>query len=345
MIIAAILPLSCAFEVSPNSPSPGETITISGRASPGQEISLSTSFGMGLPVEEGRYEYQTKVTVPQTPNRITVAAENVKDFNAGIKLGIWITKGFPPSGGKVRLSQANVPAGEYNLKMFGEAQPGSGEVGIEVEAETRVKADSQGRYALDVDTSGIPAGEYRIEVAGEAKNIQIGGTASSVSVASSPSKPTASRPQTESDLAQGSSRAKSLEITLDVVRWYANETGLKIENQSQFDQAERLLEKRLAGGYWKIIVRGEPLTEEAGNCLQQYCLVRSKGTCTGCRDKEIIVKGKRQPPAPALNATEKSDSTDGQPQEKAGLWNRIAGWIGIGTGLVIQAGGAASHSN
>jgi hypothetical protein len=81
------------------------------------------------------------------------------------------------------------------------------------------------------------------------------------------------------------------EINREVVEWYAKENGLEIKNTSQYDEAERLLKARLSGGYWKIIVEGEPLTEEAGNCLQKYCLVRGVDACKVCREKDIILKG------------------------------------------------------
>jgi hypothetical protein len=103
-----------------------------------------------------------------------VTAKNVKDLNAGVKMVIWITKRFEASGGIATVSQSDVPPGRYNLKMFGEASPGATVVPIKVEAETAVKADSEGRYSLAIDTSGIPAGDYNIEGDGDSKTIRIG---------------------------------------------------------------------------------------------------------------------------------------------------------------------------
>ncbi len=123
---------------------------------------------------EGKYEYETRVLIPQKPNRFTVTARNVKDLNAGVKMVIWITKRFEASGGIATVSQSDVPPGRYNLKMFGEASPGATVVPIKVEAETAVKADSEGRYSLAIDTSGIPAGDYNIEGDGDSKTIRIG---------------------------------------------------------------------------------------------------------------------------------------------------------------------------
>ncbi len=85
--------------------------------------------------------------------------------------------------------------------------------------------------------------------------------------------------------------AKPVGINQETVRWYARQIGLKYENSSQYDTAEKLLKERLRGGYWKIIAQGEPLTEEAGNCQQEYCLVRGVDACTVCRDRDMVLRG------------------------------------------------------
>jgi hypothetical protein len=169
-----------AFELSPVNPAPGQEVTLTGMAKPGEELSFQSSFTMNLPVAGGEYEYETTVQVPQKPNRFTVSANNVQDFNAGVKFGIWITKSFQASGGTARISQADVPPGRYNLKMFGKALPGSTQIPVNIEAQTQVKADSAGKYELAIDTTGIPAGDYRIQGAGDVKTISLGGDSASV---------------------------------------------------------------------------------------------------------------------------------------------------------------------
>lgn len=176
-LVLALISLASAFEVSPANPSPGEEIVIDGTSAPNEEVRLRSSFQMDLPVAEGKYEYETRVLIPQKPNRFTVTAQNVKDLNAGVKMVIWITKRFEASGGIATVSQSDVPPGRYSLKMFGEASPGATVVPIKVEAETAVKADSEGRYSLAIDTSGIPAGDYNIEGDGDSKTIRIGSKA------------------------------------------------------------------------------------------------------------------------------------------------------------------------
>lgn len=307
---AVLLPALClfvfasqamAFQITPANPEPGEQIILDGTAGPGEEVSFQSSFSMNLPVSNGQYEYETHVEVPQKPNRFTVSAGNVEQFNAGIKIGIWITKGFTPSGGRVSLSQADVLPGHYNLKMFGKALAGASSVPVTVQAETAVKADSTGRYRLAIDTTGIPAGDYVITGDGETKTVRLGGAGSSISSVAVASGATGSASSGSSagssgpSAAAGSSASSTgpIGVTRETVLWYAGLMGLDASNSSQYGQAEEQLERRLSEGYWKIIRRGEPLTEEAGDCMQEYCLVRGTDACTVCRDKDIILKGGR----------------------------------------------------
>jgi|WetSurMetagenome_2_1015567.scaffolds.fasta_scaffold01215_18 hypothetical protein len=318
-----LLSIGCGFDVSPTNPNPGDRITLNGMASPDEQVSLRSSFSMDLPVTAGQYEYATRVDIPQKPNRFTVTAKNVQDFNAGVKLGIWITKGFPASSGMARISQADVPPGEYDLKMFGNALPGSSVIPVTVEAETLVMADSEGKYVLDIDTSGIPAGEYRIEAAGVTKTIQIGSKSSSSRSAS-----IAKDDDDDTKAVDFKPTEKPVEITPYVVRWYANYTGLRIENSSQYDEAEELLKKRLKGGYWKIISKGDPLTEEAGDCQQEYCLVRGADACTICREKDKILnpeKSSQKPKGGPLNGSEIGGPESNPPQKN--LISRLLEWI------------------
>ena len=333
LIIFILSSICSAFDLSPANPSPGDKITLTGTAPPSEEVSLRSSFTMNLPVAAGQYEYETSVEIPQKPNRFEVTARNVQDFNAGVKLGIWITKSFPASSGTASISQSDVPPGRYKLKMFGEALPGSTTVPVEVMAETKITTDSSGKYTLNIDTSGIPAGDYRIEGAGDAKTIRLGGAGSVTTPTSSGGNGRSGdgEDDKESSTIQA---AKPVSINRETVSWYAQQMGLKTENSSQSDEAEKLLKKRLSGGYWKIIARGDPLTEEAGDCLAEYCLVRGVDACTICRDKDIILKGSqsskqsdRKELSPTTSPKNQSQQTAESTEEK-GFLSTVTDWIG-----------------
>lgn len=260
------------------------------------------------------------------PNRFTVTARNVKNLNAGAKLFIWITKSFQASSGQMTLSQADVPPGTYDLKMFGEAMSGSSKVTVEVVAETTVTANSQGKYNMVIDTFGIPAGTYRIEEASDSKTIRIGSSSYSPSY----------RYQSSSDVKETSSVSPAKQIpdqmTPDMVRCYASQINLDTKDPRQYAEAENRLKQRLSGGYWKVIVRDEPLTETAGDCDQKFCMVRVIDACTVCREGDMLIKANKSAERPKIsekNATISHQNMN-QPQavmEKKGFTNMFIDWI------------------
>jgi hypothetical protein len=336
IFIYLVISVGLAFELSPANPAPGQEVTLTGTAKPGEDLSFQSSFTMNLPVTGGEYGYETTIQVPQKPNRFTVSANNVQDFYAGVKFGIWITKSFQASGGTARISQADVPPGRYNLKMFGKALPGSTEVPVNIEAQTQIKADSAGTYKLAIDTTGIPAGDYRIQGAGDVKTIRLGGGSSSASPFVDINELAGSDATPESQV------LKPVEINRETVEWYAGQIGFETKNASQYDEAEKLLEKRLSGGYWKIIRQGEPLTEEAGNCLQEYCLVRGADACDVCREKDIILKGgqpsqqsSRSETGLALLSANQSSSQSEKSEPGSGFLSTVANWIGGLLGMLL----------
>ena len=146
---------------------------ITGTSEPNSENTFISSFTMNLPVTSEKYNYETEIRVPNKPNRFSVTARNVQNLNAGVKMGIWITKSFESRDGVVHLSAADIPTGRYKLKVSGSAMPGANEVPISIEAETGVLADSSGSYKLVIDTTGIPEGDYLIEGDGDEDSAHI----------------------------------------------------------------------------------------------------------------------------------------------------------------------------
>lgn len=173
MLIFILISPGTSFELSADSVTAGENLIITGTSEPNSENTFISSFTMNLPVTSEKYNYETEVKVPNKPNRFTVTARNVQNLNAGVKMGIWITKSFESRDGVVHLSAADIPTGRYKLKVSGSAMPGANEVPITIEAETGVLADSSGSYKLIIDTTGIPEGDYLIKGDGDEKTVRI----------------------------------------------------------------------------------------------------------------------------------------------------------------------------
>ena len=131
-----------------------------------------------------------------------------------------------------------------------------------------------------------------IEGDGDTKTISLGGSRQTLSSSGSVAENRIRKIDSENaddEISLAREKTKQAKITREVVQWYAKEMGMDVKNESQYEVAERLLEKRLLKGYWIVIGRGDPLTEMAGNCEQEYCLVRGVDACTICREKDILL--------------------------------------------------------
>ncbi len=125
-----------------------------------------------------------------------------------------------------------------------------------------------------------------------------------------------------------------MEITSATVQWYANKTGLDSGIPANMTPPKSASKSRLSGGYWQVIARGDPLTEEAGNCEQDYCLVRGVDACKECREKDMLQKENKSSEKPDIleknvsavsqNLTEPQASEPGQ--EKSFI-RRVTDWI------------------
>lgn len=165
------------LETIPKNPEPGDEITISGVASPNQEITITSSFKDTIQVSAGKYRYDLKdIEIPSKPNRFTVTTKNVKNLRVGVKILIWITKSFPASGGVATLSLGDVPPGNYDIKIFGDAANGASTVDLHVTASLKTKADSNGNFKAKIGTKGLPPGTYTISAkapVGASKTISV----------------------------------------------------------------------------------------------------------------------------------------------------------------------------
>ena len=165
------------LETIPKNPEPGDEITISGVASPNQEITITSSFKDIIPVSAEKYRYDLKdIEIPSKPNSFTVTTKNVKNLRVGVKILIWITKSFPASGGVATLSLGDVLPGNYDVKIFGDAVNGASTVDLHVTASLKTKTDSNGNFKAKIGTKGLPPGVYTITAAapdGASKTISV----------------------------------------------------------------------------------------------------------------------------------------------------------------------------
>ncbi|APH38532.1 hypothetical protein BHR79_02860 [Methanohalophilus halophilus] len=186
LFITLLLGISTAsaFEVSPSNPTVGDEITISGTGS-GDSVDASVAFTKNVDVDNGEYEYNINgVEIPSGDNRFTVRAEGVQDLNVRVKILFWITKSADASRDVATVSQSNVPSGNYNIKIDGNAASGQSNVDLTITA-TQTMDITDGQFEETYSTSSIPAGNFRVTVGGETETITLSSTGSSTSSGSS----------------------------------------------------------------------------------------------------------------------------------------------------------------
>lgn len=182
--------------MSPEVVDPGEVITISGRATPGEEIWLGSSFELSLPVgADGGYSREFKdIHFPEGEKKFSMRAENIKNIRVSVSPIFWQTIEYPLEGprdatnGIASLSisfPVSTKSGTFDIKgkkdvrVYGDAVAGATSVSLETATASKVVADSNGDFLLDLNTGGIPEGEFMISAGEIEKRTYIGVTPTS----------------------------------------------------------------------------------------------------------------------------------------------------------------------
>jgi len=170
-----ILPfLLLSFTVIPESPSVGDVVKIAGDANPNEGVAVKVTFEKTVPVSGGRYEFSLKgVEIPDGRNSFTVTAYGCEDLSVSVKFFlIWITRTSKAENGVARISQSNVPAGSYDIKIHGKSSSSS--VRLVITAVGYVKADENGKFEYSYDTSSVPPGKFVVKVGSSTKTVYLG---------------------------------------------------------------------------------------------------------------------------------------------------------------------------
>ncbi|MHC1625306.1 MAG: PGF-CTERM sorting domain-containing protein [Methermicoccaceae archaeon] len=160
------------FNVTPTEPVKGDVVHIEGSASPSEDVIVKITFGKTVSVESGEFVYRLyDVVIPSGPNRFTVTATNCEHLDVSVHKLIWITKGNDGSGGTATVSQSNVPAGTYDIRIKGQATDGASSSSLTIVAQSTLTADSSGKFSYEYDTSSVPPGVFTLDVGGVTKTL------------------------------------------------------------------------------------------------------------------------------------------------------------------------------
>ncbi len=167
------------ISISPENPSPGDTVTVTGKASPNEEISASVSFNNIQAVSDGTYKYQIgKVTIPDGSDAFSLRAEGVDDLDISIKL-LGIPISVPANYIQINNNIATfgtgkIKSGTYDITLSGSA-PGE-QVVFSFGAKASITADSEGNFEYVYSTDNMPEGDFNINIGGQNLQMSLGTT-------------------------------------------------------------------------------------------------------------------------------------------------------------------------
>jgi hypothetical protein len=133
---------------------------------------ISSEFNVTSRAGLAGYDYNMEgVHIPGRPNNFTISARNVKNINVGLKKlpvssGInrtrtWVTAKIQADNNGVATADSDLLSpGNYHAKIFGDAAKNVSQVYLTM---TMVKKMTMnGRFNLNINTTGFPAGNYSI---------------------------------------------------------------------------------------------------------------------------------------------------------------------------------------
>ncbi|GAA0129030.1 hypothetical protein MMMIC1C10_14540 [Methanococcus maripaludis] len=165
--------------VSPENPEVGDTIILTGKTNPNEEVSCSAWFEINPIISQPYYgALLYDVSIPKPPNNFKVTATNVQGLDVSIKMGLWVTiSGTVDSSGNSAVSKSNVPEGEYDIKIGGKIKDTSKPVTLTIYASTKIQADENGNFEYCYSTDSIDEGTtIYLNIGGVSKEVTVQGT-------------------------------------------------------------------------------------------------------------------------------------------------------------------------
>jgi hypothetical protein len=165
--------------VSPENPEVGDTIILTGKTNPNEEVSCSAWFEINPAIDDPYYAALLYgVSIPEPPNNFKVTAENVQLLGVSIKMGLWVTiSDDADSSGNAVVSKSKVPEGVYDIKIGGKIKDTSKPVTLKVYASTKIKADENGNFEYQYNTDAIEEGTtIYLTIGGVSKEVTVQGS-------------------------------------------------------------------------------------------------------------------------------------------------------------------------
>jgi hypothetical protein len=175
------------WKMSPSNPHVGDTLKIKVTASPYEDVNVSVSHNMSLPVNASNGRYQlvlNNLPVAEWKNNLfTVSIHGVK--NANIIDGesvfghwIWASWHINAKCGNVTIVQRDPPITDLlffdnKIIISGDALKCRNSVLLNVTVNETLTADSKGNFKFDYNTTALPAGEYILTIGNKTQKFEL----------------------------------------------------------------------------------------------------------------------------------------------------------------------------
>lgn len=163
-----------AWEISPQNPNVGDTLIISGTASPEEEVGISISFDKTVPVYLRKYTYEfDNIEVLNFNSFFTVRAEGVEKLNMKTKIFLPKIKSARAENGLATISSSGLPPGEYKVRVKGIAEDGVSVVKLKITSLQKLNSGEDGKFGYRYNTESIPSEVLKIKIGDTEKQVTL----------------------------------------------------------------------------------------------------------------------------------------------------------------------------
>ncbi|WP_340820369.1 hypothetical protein [Methanolobus sp. WCC4] len=135
---------------------------------------MSVSFTVNVPVIDNEYSYVFEdINIPGGSNSFQVRSQMVDDLHFVVRMFVDFRRSFDASDGVAEFFEKNVPAGNYEIAIEGTAREGEESVRLDFVAGQTIRADGEGNFHHEYDTSSLPEGSFTVKIGDVEKVIQL----------------------------------------------------------------------------------------------------------------------------------------------------------------------------
>ncbi|WP_319507866.1 hypothetical protein [uncultured Methanolobus sp.] len=162
------------WNISPSELCAGEILNIEGKTIPEENIGMNVSFSVSSPVVNGIYKYTfDNVRIPGGSNSFRVRSQKVDDLNFIVRMFVDFKRSFDAENGVAEFFEKNIPAGNYEIIIEGNALDGEKEVKLDFIASQTIRADEKGNFNYQYHTGSLPDGDFIVMIGDNEKTIKL----------------------------------------------------------------------------------------------------------------------------------------------------------------------------